>query len=126
MILREGKFAQTILIVNKLDGKVYHQQTPILLAPWYALGYEHVLPASAVQQEGISEIQQLLYTLLKRIATSASAQDKRQDPIHLAIIGRPNAGKSTLLNKLTGEAISFVSETPGTTLDYLTAEFQRK
>jgi len=42
----------------------------------------------------------------------------------LAILGRPNAGKSTLLNTLAHEELSTVKETPGTTLDYITADIE--
>jgi predicted GTPase len=51
MIIKSGKNAQTILLVNKLDGHVHGKKTPLLLADWYALGFPHVLATSAKEEQ---------------------------------------------------------------------------
>ena len=50
-------------------------------------------------------------------------KQEKEDELHLAIVGRPNVGKSTLLNTLVGEEVAWVQDKPGTTLDYISAEF---
>jgi GTP-binding protein len=134
MICKSGKFDRTILVVNKLDGKVYTPEREWLLAHWYVLGYERMCGISAEQHEGMEFLKEEVHLLMqdtKQIMTLPPEQTREEEEfdeklIHLAIIGRPNAGKSTLLNKLIWEEISHVSEQPGTTLDYLIAQFSRK
>lgn len=133
MICKAGKFGRTIMVVNKLDGKIYTAEREWLIAPWYALGYERVCGVSVEQHEGMEMLFEEIDLLRKEIKIE-EATDEEEDAaierdnklIHLAIIWRPNAGKSTLLNKLIGEEISYVSDIPGTTLDYLVAQFARK
>ncbi|MGH9651312.1 MAG: ribosome biogenesis GTPase Der, partial [Terriglobales bacterium] len=119
LLLRTGK--PLFLAVNKLD-------TPRLEAvadEFRRLGIRNVFPVSAENGTGVVE---LLEAVLDKIPAAKGARVAEQEEaaaeaglaaqeIKVAIIGRPNVGKSTLLNRLTGSARAIVSEIPGTTRD---------
>ena len=117
MIIDSGMQDKTILVVNKLDGKVFSDEVYMLLAEWYSLWFEHVLPTSAMQAEWILDLRDLITELLPE--EKDLEEEEEDEGIPLAIIGKPNAWKSTLLNTLTGEWTSAVGEEAWTTLDYI-------
>lgn len=119
MIIDAWMQDKTLLVVNKLDGKVFTDEVYTLLAERYSLWFSHVLPTSAMQAEGILDLRDTITEVLPE--DEAEPEDDDQDRIPLAIIWKPNAGKSTLLNTMTGEWIATVSDVAGTTLDYLKA-----
>ncbi len=127
MIMRANKKSRTILVANKMDSKVYSRNVMSSLSEFYALGFEEVIPVSAFQEEGINELRDHTKALAdkqgieKKNKIQPNPGEKK--PIPLAIVGRPNVGKSTLLNTLTGEQFAHVEDTPGTTLDYIRAAF---
>jgi GTPase len=98
------------LVVNKIDSE---KQT-VDVSEFYRLGLDHVFPISSEHGRGITE-------LLDKVAISIPApQDVEEgdsDEIRVSIIGRPNVGKSTLLNKLVGQERAMVSPVAGTTRD---------
>lgn len=100
----------TFLIVNKIDSD---KQAPEV-AEFFGLGFSHVFPLSAEHGRGITE---LLDEVAIQIPAPEGEQEEGEGEIRVAIIGRPNVGKSTLLNKLTGEERAMVSPTAGTTRD---------
>lgn len=129
MICKAGKMDRTILVVNKLDGKVYSNQRDVLLAPWYELWYTQVVGMSAEQHEWVEHLFEAVVPQIEELWSVRwwhGDDENTEKPLHLAIIGKPNAGKSTLINKLAGETIAHVSDIPWTTLDYLRASFARK
>lgn len=130
MIIAAGKIKKTLLIVNKLDGQVYGKKATLLLADRYALWFEHILPTSAKQEEGMVDVFEWLVSLASRVGIEQKREKTTSDidpnDVKLALVGRPNVGKSTLLNTLTGEELARVQDTPGTTLDYIKAEFTYK
>lgn len=109
----------TILAINKVDTE---RRAP-LLADFHRLGIDRVIPVSAIHDRGIDELMDAVVSLLPPAEPPAPAAT---GVLRLAIVGRPNAGKSTLLNAFLGDERAIVDETPGTTRDSLDAELAWK
>jgi GTP-binding protein len=106
MLRKGGK--PVVVAVNKLDN-------PEKLGAAYdasELGFDLVLPVSAEHNFNMGELLDGMVSMLQD-----DAEFERADEIPVAIVGRPNVGKSSLLNVLAGEERALVSETPGTTRD---------
>jgi GTP-binding protein len=113
LLRKSGK--PVTLAVNKCDtGKLDK-----LTAGFYELGITNVFPISAEHALGMEE---LLDQVTAGLAEIVEGEELPARPIKIAIIGRPNVGKSTLLNRLTGQERSIVSPTPGTTRDAVDEE----
>jgi GTP-binding protein len=97
-----------IVAANKLDD----QQHLSLAADFYALGLGDPSPVSAAQGLGTGD---LLDLIAERLPESAREVD--DDTVRLAVIGRPNVGKSSLVNRLLGEERVIVDDAAGTTRD---------
>src|SRR5215472_1812114 len=127
--LLRGTGKPFVLAVNKVDAPSQEANA----APFHSLGVP-VFPITAEHGTGVDD---LLDHTLAQISPAAQpyAIDGTQLPpvelptesasIEVAIIGRPNVGKSTLLNRLVGEERSIVSPIPGTTMDNVDTEFTR-
>ena len=85
------------------------------MAPFFAFGTERVFAVSAEHKRGIEE---LIDAISSRV-TDAAAEEKGETPeeIGVAVVGRPNVGKSSLVNRLLGFERSIVTDIPGTTRD---------
>ncbi|VEU70175.1 ribosome biogenesis GTPase Der [Mycoplasmopsis glycophila] len=94
-----------IAVANKLEN---NQQFDY---GWYRLGVDHIYPISALHGEGVGEV------LDKCLSYLNFEEAEKEDLFNLAIIGKPNAGKSSLLNNLAKENRSIVSDIAGTTRD---------
>ena len=99
-----------LLAVNKADNKPRREAA----VEFYALGIDDPIPISALHGTGTGD---LLYRIVASFPFSDETEEEEDDSIKIAILGRPNVGKSSLLNKLLGEERVIVSEVPGTTRD---------
>lgn len=102
------KAKQVLLAVNKIEGK-----DDIPAAEFSRLGFDDVLAISAEHGRGVGD---LLDAALARVPKVA-APEEEEKPLAVALVGRPNVGKSSLLNKLLGDDRAVVSPIPGTTRD---------
>ncbi len=102
------------LAVNKVDGP----KQELMLSEFYELGIEEIHPISAIHGRGVNN---LLDRIVDILPTRISSETKT-DGIRIAVVGRPNVGKSTLINKFVGSPRVIVSETPGTTRDSVDVE----
>ncbi|CAG4923042.1 unnamed protein product [Acidocella sp. C78] len=111
---RTGK--PVIVVANKAEGR--GGSNAALEA--YALGLGEPVPVSAEHNEGVSD---LIDRIIEALPESGAAEDEDGErPMHLAIVGRPNAGKSTLMNRLLGEQRVITGPEPGLTRDAIAAE----
>ncbi len=104
---RQGR--PVLLVANKAEGRGGSQAA----LEAYSLGLGQPLPLSAEHNEGIAD---LMTEIADRLPPEP-ADDADTAPLHLAIVGRPNAGKSTLLNRLLGEERMITGPEPGLTRD---------
>jgi GTP-binding protein len=109
-LLRSTK-KPVILVANKVDDV---RQEPEAAALW-SLGLGEPHPVSALHGRGVADVLDLVLTVLPEI--SAVAKEEVGGPRRVALLGRPNVGKSSLLNKAAGEERVVVNEMAGTTRD---------
>lgn len=107
------------VVMNKVDGLDTHLEA----TEFQSLGLGEVFGISAAHGRGI---QPLLTAVFRRIDPVDFTEAQTSDPgIHIAFIGRPNVGKSTLINRLLGEERVLVYDLPGTTRDSISIPFMR-
>ena len=108
-LLRQSK-KSLVLAVNKADSP----QQDAAIYEFYSLGIGEPIPISAANHINLGD---LLDAIVEQFPTEASPNDDDEDIIKVAIIGRPNVGKSSIFNILVGETRSIVSDIAGTTRD---------
>ena len=110
------------LVVNKIDGA----NSDVVAGEFYQLGARHLFTIAAKQGRGVeSMMDELLSSLdLPEVAQPVSANEEQNPTTRIAIIGRPNAGKSTLVNALLNEDRLVTSPIPGTTRDSVDIPFE--
>jgi len=113
---RAGK--PVILGVNKVDGV----DESIATSDFAALGLADVLPLSAAHNRGVTA---LLGVLAPKLPPESGEEESADQGVRVAIVGRPNVGKSTLVNRLLGEERVIASELPGTTRDSIRVPLMR-
>ena len=105
-----------LVAANKIDDKMHESE----VYDFYSLGMETVVGISAIHGLGVGD---MLDELVRSFGVLASELEEEDDEhLKIAIVGRPNAGKSTLLNKLIGEERAIVSDVAGTTRDAIDTE----
>ena len=106
-----------VYAVNKLDTAAHEDEA----ADFFALGLEEVFPISAAHGRGVNALMDHVVRLLPESSAAAVAAGR---PVALAIVGRPNVGKSSLLNRIVGYERAIVDATPGTTRDPVDTPFR--
>src|SRR3989440_1860031 len=119
--LRKAQKA-VVLVVNKIDNEKHEP----LAAEFSSLGFEPTFAISAEHDRGISDLVDAISRLLPTPPkTGHQLSTISYQPISIAIVGRPNAGKSSLINSIVCGDRAIVSELPGTTRDAIDIAFQR-
>lgn len=108
-ILRK-KQKPIILCVNKIDNFVEQQDD---VYDFWGLGFENLVPISGGHKVNLGDLLDLVTEMIEKI----ELPEEEEDTLKLAIIGKPNAGKSSLVNRLSGEERTIVSDIAGTTRD---------
>ncbi len=116
---RLGKTA--ILVANKAEGMKEGQQ----LVDFYELGLGEVYPVSAAHGQGIRSLIDFALDSIGMPEPDEDAPDESEGLIKLAVAGRPNVGKSTLINTWLGEERLVAFDMPGTTRDAISVPFER-
>jgi GTP-binding protein len=106
--------APIVLAVNKTDDK----RSRARLSEFHRMGFDPVIEVAAEHGDGVAE---LLDEVVRRLPAGRNRAPVTEDEIAVAIVGRPNVGKSSLVNRLLKEERVMVSETPGTTRDAVDA-----
>jgi GTP-binding protein len=116
LLRRAGR--PVILAVNKSEGL-----SPAASAEFHELGIGEPLPVSAAHGEGVRDLIDIALAQVPAREVEAPARDESR--VRVAIVGRPNVGKSTLVNALLGEERVIAFDQPGTTRDAIALDFER-
>lgn len=116
---RAGK--SVTLVVNKIDGC----NSAVVTAEFHRLGLGDPVPIAAAHGQGVQDLINRVLAGLPQPEADAAAAPERDDSIRIALIGRPNVGKSTLLNRILGEERVVAFDQPGTTRDSIFVPFER-
>lgn len=116
MIRRAGKSGRTMLLINKVDSADVYETPELIMSQYMSLWVEHMVLSSTQHGYGMEALMDWITDHPgKQVAGGI-------EHIEIAIVGKPNNGKSTLINKLCKTMVSHVSDIAGTTLDYLMGE----
>ncbi len=111
------------LAVNKTDGL----DEDVALAEFFSLGFSRLHPVSATHGRGTRQLAEALAADFPPLPEASAEDDEAEEAgIRLAVLGRPNAGKSTLVNRLLGEDRVVVHEDAGTTRDAIEVRYERR
>lgn len=116
-LLRHAK-KPVIFVANKADSnRIANEATS-----YYELGLEEIIPVSALHSRGIGDLEEAI-----ALALPESAEEDEEDLAipRVALVGKPNAGKSSLANRLLGEERQLVDSRPGTTVDSIDTIVER-
>lgn len=108
--LLRKKHKPVILCVNKIDNFQAQQDD---VYDFWGLGFEHLIPISGEHKVNLGDMLDLVVNIIDQTVE----EYEEEEGLKLAIIGRPNAGKSSLVNRLSGEERTIVSNIAGTTRD---------
>lgn len=125
-IMRAGKKNNAIVIANKLDIKRKEREYATAIADYYSLGFPGVVGVSALKEIALHEIQDAMQSIVDKtpaLQKKLQKEAKKSSVISFAVVGKPNAGKSTLLNTFVGSYVSKVEDKAGTTRDYIESSF---
>ena len=117
--LRSQCYDKVCLVVNKAD----RDEAAMVTADFYELGLAQLYPVSASMGRGVKS---LMANLLSSFPDVVEKEITQHDVPKVAIVGRPNVGKSTLVNRILGEDRMVVLDRPGTTRDSISVEFEHR
>ena len=117
ILRRSGK--PEVVAVNKADRP---GDDPLEFYSFYELGFPETFAISASHKLGLTELLDAITAPMEAMVI----EEERHDYISLAVVGRPNVGKSSLCNLLVGEERSIVSDIPGTTRDAIDSFFENE
>ncbi|MGQ9645630.1 MAG: ribosome biogenesis GTPase Der [Thermodesulfobacteriota bacterium] len=115
VLRRQNK--RVFFIVNKIDGPMHEGK----IYEFYGLGTERIYPVSAEHRYGLDELMEEVLKVLPRW----KEEKWNREATRVAVIGRPNVGKSSLINRFLGYRRVLVDEAPGTTRDAIDTFFER-
>lgn len=110
-----------VLVINKIDDPKHEN----LDADFARLGFRDAVSISAAHGRGISELLEKIVDLLPAASEIEDQISNIKHPLALAIVGRPNSGKSSLINSIVKGPRAIVSELPGTTRDAVDIAYER-
>jgi len=110
----------TLLLINKIDGT----DEDTVRSEFARYGFSEMLTVSAAHRQGLDD---LLDEVIQRLPEEGSGEELDNDPnrVRIAFVGRPNVGKSTLVNRILGEERMIASDVPGTTRDSISVDLER-
>jgi GTP-binding protein len=112
---------RVVLVVNKIDNEKHEP----LAAEFASLGFEQTVAISAEHNRGITELLEQIEKILPETDGIENQESRIEDRLKVAIIGRPNVGKSSLINAIVKSERAIVSELPGTTRDSVDISYER-
>lgn len=113
MNLLRGANKPVIFVANKADSPRHEMEA----AELYRLGIQDMIAISALHGRGVDQLETAVVRALPPAPPAPAGAPSDDEPIAIAIIGRPNAGKSSLVNRLAGKERMLVDDKPGTTRD---------
>mgnify|MGYP001263177567 CR=1 FL=1 len=112
------KNRKVYLVANKIDGL----DPAEALADFYQLGFSGMFPTTATHGRGVKSMMEELLEPFPPVIE----EEAHSDSIKIGVVGRPNVGKSTLVNRLLGEDRVVVYDMPGTTRDSVYIDYERE
>ena len=115
--MMRGEQRKVFWVVNKIDNAYKEDEQ---LAEFYELGLTELFPVSAEHNYGLNDFLDALVNAFDEQGFKPAQKEKGAEKFartHIAIVGRPNVGKSSLINRILGEERAVVSDIPGTTVD---------
>ncbi len=107
-----------LLVMNKTDTAALRESQ----YDFYGLGMGEPIAISSTNMLGLGD---LLDEILRLLPPAHDAEEEEDPPIHIAVVGKPNVGKSTLVNRILGQERVMVSDIPGTTRDAIDVPFEQ-
>jgi GTP-binding protein len=116
-LLRRQTRSRIFVVPNKVDQPAQEGPT----SEFFRLGFPEIVPVSAEHGLGVAELADLIVDTLP-----PAAAESEKTAVRVAVVGRPNVGKSSLVNRILGQDRVLVSEQPGTTRDVIDTPFTYK
>ncbi len=111
-----------LVAVNKADNPNLENS----IYEFYELGFDKIFPVSSIQRTGVGELLDEVVKYIPEGQKEEKKKEEKKDYIKVAFVGKPNAGKSSILNEILKEERVLVSDIPGTTRDTVDTEYRWK